>query len=137
MRYLLDTNILSELTKPSPSERLTQWLEEHEWNSAVSAVTIGELVRGVEILPQGKKKNRLVQHIRFFQEDYRDRVLAFDEWVAVTWGRHCAKVHAAGLPLATLDSQIAATAVHYELEVATRNEAHFPLVGTFNPFAET
>ena len=54
MRYLLDTNILSELTKPSPLELLVEWLEEHEGDSALSAITIGELVRGVETLPQGK-----------------------------------------------------------------------------------
>ena len=53
MKYLLDTNILSELTKPSPSELLVEWLDEHEGDSAMSAVTIGELVRAVEALPQG------------------------------------------------------------------------------------
>ncbi len=135
MKYLLDTNILSELTKPSPLKLLVEWLEEHEGDSAISAVTIGELVRGVEALPQGKKRNLLLRHVRFFQEDYRDRVLSFDEWVAVTWGQYSTRVRAAKLPLTILDSQIAATAVHYELEVVTGNVAHFPLVETFNPFA--
>jgi len=136
VRFLLDTNVLSELTKPSPSLRLVEWVRENQDASAISAITIGELMRGVESLPERKKQNRLRVAVRFFLQDYRDRVLAFDEWVAATWGRHCARVRAAGLPLSVLDSQIAATALHYELQVATANTAHFPLVATINPFRD-
>ncbi|MBI2928475.1 MAG: type II toxin-antitoxin system VapC family toxin [Verrucomicrobia bacterium] len=136
MRFLLDTNVLSELTKPSPSPRLVEWVGENQDASAISTITIGELIRGVEYLPDGKKKNRLRTAVRFFLQDYRDRLLAFDEWVAATWGRHCARVRAAGLPLSILDSQIAATALHYELQVVTANAAHFPLVVTVNPFRD-
>jgi len=134
VKYLLDTNILSELTKPAPLARVVSWVNENQGESAFSAITLGELKRGVEFLTDGRKKNALRRAVQFFHQDYTDRVLAFDEWVAATWARYCGNVKRAGFTITVLDSQIAATAVHYELHVVTANANHFPLVGVVNPF---
>ena len=59
MKWLLDTNTLSELTKPQPYSGLSEWLEANEAESALSSISIGEMVLGIERLPEGKKRRRL------------------------------------------------------------------------------
>jgi predicted nucleic acid-binding protein len=86
VKWLLDTNTLSELTKPAPATKLLDWLEANEATTAISAVTIGELVNGIERLPDGKKRRTLERALRFLREDYAGRILDFTEGTAVEWG---------------------------------------------------
>lgn len=125
MNWLLDTNTLSELTKPSPFASLLDWLETHEPETAISAISVGEMVAGIEHLPEGKRRRSLERALKFLREDYAGKILDFTAGVAVEWGRLVATARKQGHNLSALDSQIEATAVHYGLMVVTRNEKDF------------
>ena len=125
MKFLLDTNALSELTKPTPSPGLLEWLEVNESESAISAVTVGEMVLGIERMPDGKRRRSLEHTLKFLREDFSGKILDFSEGVAVEWGKLVAEAQQHGKILSVLDSQIEATAVHYGLTVVTRNEKDF------------
>ena len=133
MSYLLDTNTISELSKERPNSNVVAWVRRNHLDCFLSAVTIGELVKGIELLPEGKKRRRLSRELRFLQEDYRDRILPYDELSAVEWGRlyAAAKMQNRLLPLE--DSLIEATALSHELTVATRNTGDFFRVDTVDP----
>ena len=133
MKWLLDTNTLSELTKPQPSSAVLDWLETNEAESALSTISLGEMVLGIERLPESKKRRRLERSLRFLRQDYAGKVLDFNEGVAVEWGKLVASAARQGRNLSVLDSQIEATAVHFGLTVVTRNAADF-LNPTFNPW---
>lgn len=125
MKFLLDTNALSELTKPAPSENLLDWLEANESESAISAITVGEMVLGIERMPDSKRRRSLEHALKFLREDFSGKILDFSEGVAVEWGKLVAEASQHGKNLSVLDSQIEATAVHYGLTVVTRNEKDF------------
>jgi toxin FitB len=133
VKWLLDTNTLSELTKPQPFPDLLQWLEANEVASALSAISIGELTLGIERLAEGKKRRVLERAFRFLRQDYAGKVLDFTDGVAVEWGRLVAQARREGRNVAVLDSQIEATAVHFGLTVVTRNSRDF-LHPVFNPW---
>jgi predicted nucleic acid-binding protein len=133
VKWLLDTNTISELTKLAPAAQLLDWLEANEADTAISAITIGEMVVGVERMPGGKKRRELERALKFLREDYAGRILDFTEGVAVEWGRLVAEAQKRGRTLSVLDSQIEATAIHYGLTVATRNGDDF-FQPVFNPW---
>ena len=128
MKFLLDTNALSELTKPEPFAPLLEWLEVNESETAISAVTIGEMALGIERLAESKRRRTLARTLGFLRADYGGKILDFTEGVAVEWARLVAAAQKCGRNLSVLDSQIEATAVHFGLTVVTRNEKDF-----FNP----
>lgn len=134
MTYLLDTNVLSEGMRPLPDERVVRWLDEHQEDAAISALTLAELARGAEAVRDGKRKNELLRLLRFMQEDFADAVLPFDEVVAWEWARYCRRGGEEGWSLTVMDSLIAATALAYGLTVVTRNGRDFPGVPVLNPF---
>ena len=133
MKWLLDTNALSELTKPAPFPGLLDWLEENEAGTTISSISVGEMVLGVEHLPDGKRKRTLEKALRFLREDYAGKILDFTEGAAVEWGRLVAEARRHGRNLSVLDSQIEATAIHFGLTVVTRNSADF-FHPVFNPW---
>jgi predicted nucleic acid-binding protein len=135
VKWLLDTNTLSELTKPQPLPRLLEWLEANESESALSTISIGEMILGIERLPDGKKRRRLERALKFLREDYAGKILDFSEGVAVEWGRLVAEARRDGRNLSILDSQIEATAIHFGLTVVTRNHADF-YHPVFNPWEQ-
>jgi predicted nucleic acid-binding protein len=83
--YLLDTNAVSEIMKPEPEPSVFSWLEEHEHDCFVSAISIGEIERGIALLPTGRKKSRLQELYRDFSQGMEGRVLSFDAAVARRW----------------------------------------------------
>ena len=125
MKWLLDTNTLSELTKPQPHPGVLAWLEANEAESALSSITIGEMILGIERLADGKKRRRLERALKFLREDYAGKILDFTEGAAGEWGRLVAQAQKEGRNLSILDSQIEAIAVHFGLTVVTRNRADF------------
>lgn len=133
MKWLLDTNTLSELTKAEPDPGLLEWLEANEAESGLSSISVGEMVLGIERLPEGKKRRRLERALKFLREDYAGKILDFSEGTAVEWGRLVAQAQGQGRNLSVLDSQIEAIAVHFGLTVVTRNGADFFHV-VFNPW---
>lgn len=136
MKYLLDTNVLSEGMRPVPDPQVLQWLDAHQEESAISALTLAELARGVEALPDGKRKSELHRLLSFMQEDFGDAILPFDEPVAWEWARYCQRTTSEGVLPGVMDSLIAATAITYGLTVVTRNTSDFPGVKLLDPFLE-
>jgi toxin FitB len=141
MKYLLDSNLVSEPAKPRPDPAVIRWLDTHELDCAVSAITMAELRYGIERLPEGKRRRQLERDFAYLRQDLGNRVLAFDEAEAVEWGRYAAKLERelgrdAQRKIGIKDSQIAATALAHRLVVVTRNTEHFPGVDTLNPFSD-
>ena len=137
MNYLLDTCVLSELVKPLPHPAVIDWLTDTASDRLfLSAMTIGELRKGVLKLPESKKKVRLTHWLTALMTEYHDRILPIDILVSEQWGMMQATAEQAGTPLAVIDGLIAATALTHHLTVVTRNEQDFrpsnaPL---FNPW---
>ncbi len=134
MKWLLDTSTLSEVTKANPSSEVLEWLDTNETDLAISAITIGEMVAGLEQMSESKRRRSLARALKFLREDYAGKILDFTEGAAVEWGRLLAQAKKAGRNLPVLDSQIEATAIHFGLVVVTRNTKDFfhPI---FNPWA--
>lgn len=139
MRYLLDSNIVSEPAKPKPDPAVIAWLNSHELECAVSTITLAELRYGIERLPDGKRRRQFEREFAFLRHDLGSRVLAFDEIEATEWGRYAARLERelgrdAQRKVGIKDSQIAAIALAHRLTVVTRNTDHFPGVDSLNPF---
>ena len=136
MSYLVDTNILSEPVKPKPDAKVVAWLRENESALYVSTITIGEIRRGIERLRSGRRKTQLRAWLMALCHCMKGRVLSFNTSTAHVWGQLKAKWDGAGIPVASLDSQIAATAQRHELIIVTRNTADFAKTGVklLNPF---
>ena len=135
MSYLLDTNVVSELVKRRPSSAVTAWFETiPDAALHLSVISLGEIRQGVEALRNGAKKERL----RLWLEQdlpawFEDRLLPVSATVADRWGRLLAD---AGRPIPAIDSLLAATALHHELRLVTRNvrDFRFPGLEVVNPW---
>jgi predicted nucleic acid-binding protein len=136
VNYVADTNVVSELVKPRRAETVVAWFETHRSRIYVSALTIGELRRGIERLPPGKKQTELRIWLAEFCDDLGGRLLAVNASTAHVWGQLKARWETAGIGIPAVDGQIAATAHRYGYTVATRNVADFRGTGVkvFNPF---
>jgi len=132
--YLLDTNAISEIMKPAPEPAVFSWLEEHEPDCFVSAISIGEIERGIALLPAGRKKSYLQELYQDFSEGMEGRVLSFDVVIARRWAHLTSTARRKGRTLSLLDSMIEATALHWNLSVVTRNVSDFVEAPTFNPW---
>jgi predicted nucleic acid-binding protein len=69
VNWLLDTNTISELAKPEPASHLLDWLEAHELQTAISVISIGEMVAGLEEMPETKRRRSLERNLKFLRED--------------------------------------------------------------------
>ncbi len=139
MRYVLDTNIVSEITKPQPDAQCVAWLTRHATDCCLTTITLAEMRFGVERLPEGKRRRELSRKYDFFRQDFRDWILDFDEAAATEFGRYAAEYEAMrgsrGLQDADIrDLQIAAIARSEGWAVATHNSKHFPFIDTVDPF---
>jgi len=139
VKYLLDTNVVSELTKKQPDARCVAWVLKNGNECCISSVTLAELCYGVARLPDGKRRNELRQALRFLLEDYQGRFLDFDCQAATEWGRYAAELEQTfgadwWKTFDFRDTQNAAIAREYGLTVATRNTRHFPGCDTINPW---
>ena len=123
MKYLVDANVLSEPTKPTPDPRVVAWLRAHEADLAVDPVILGELRFGILILPKGRKRTSLE---RWFDAGVgRLHCLPWDADTGLKWAELLARLRTTGKAMPIKDSLIAATAAVHGLEVATRNRADF------------
>lgn len=136
MKFLADTNVLSESQRKVPSLKVIQWLNSHEAQLYTSTVVIAEIVFGIEELPTGPKRARLETWLRETLRILHGRVLAPNVRVALEWGRMAAEAKARRRPLPFRDSLIAATARRYQLVIATHNMRDFAEAGVkvINPF---
>jgi predicted nucleic acid-binding protein len=137
-RYLIDTNIVSEATKPDPSAAVADWLTaQADADLFIAALTLAEIWRGILQTSPGRKRRDLERW--FAGEDgpprlFADRILPFGEPEAIVWARIMADAKAAGRPRSALDMIIAATAITNAAVVATANERDFRgVVDILNP----
>ena len=136
--FLLDTNIPSELIRTRPEPRVEKWVfAQDEQSLHLSVVSIGELRRGLVVLPAGKRRSELE---RWFENDlvprFQGRILPVTQSIADRWGVLDGECQLKGAPLNTADGMIAATAVEHDLTVVTRNVRDFAGLGVqiFNPW---
>jgi toxin FitB len=139
MRYVLDSNVVSEATKVKPDSRCVDWLRTHAVDCCLTTISLAEMRYGIERLPQGKRKRTLARHYDFLRQDYKEWILDFDEHAANEFGRYVAEYEAARGTQAVeaadvRDLQIAAIARSQGWTIATRNVSDFPFVETVNPF---
>jgi hypothetical protein len=137
MRYLLDTNIISNITKPDPSESLLAWMsDQNDEDLFIASLTVAEIRRGVLEKPAGKRRDQL--EVWFSGPDgpqalFAGRVLPFDENAGLVWARLMADGKAQGRPRSALDTIIAAVAEAHGCTVVTDNEKDFDGVEIVNP----
>lgn len=123
MNYLLDTCLISELSKSKPDKKVVDWvLSENETGFYVSVITFGELHKGIEKLPESKKKEELRIWIEGELKDrFQNRIIGIDMRVSILWGKIQCVAEKKGKPMPAIDSLIAATGIAYDLIVVTRN----------------
>lgn len=136
MSFLVDTNVFSEPARPKPDAYVVRWLRENEGSLYVSTLTIGEIRRGIEKLPDGKRKTQLRDWLESLCDCMKGRILSFNTSTAHVWGQLKANWDKTGNSLPSLDSQIAATAHRHALTIVTRNVRDFKNAGikVINPF---
>jgi toxin FitB len=136
--FLLDTNCISEVVRPHPEPRVVEWMEAtDEQLLYLSVLTLGEIRRGVASLQQGRRRAQLEAWLALMLPGrFADRVLSVDAQVADRWGLLTADAKRRGRPLATVDALLAATALHHNLTLVSRNVADFAgtLVPVLNPW---
>lgn len=127
MAVLLDTNVVSELLRPSPNLAVEGWVAGRQAADLYfSAVGEAELRYGVAVLPAGPRRDALALAIEaILREDLEDRILPFDSAAAREYADIAASRRAAGRPVAPADCQIAAIARSRDLTIATRNIRDF------------
>ena len=128
---VLDTNVLSELMRQTPAERVVQWMEPQANSSLfTTTVTQAEILYGVTLLPAGKRKEGLAAAVdEMFEHDFKGRVLPFDGPAAISFSEICADRTRLGRPISQFDAQIAAIARSRGAALATRNTSDFEECG--------
>jgi toxin FitB len=131
VNFLLDTNVISEWVRPQPDRNVIAWTAELDEDRVfISVISFAEIRRGVEMLPNGRKRERLAA---WLAEDlparFEQRVLDIDLRVAETWGTLLARGQKIGLTIGSMDAFIAATARAHGLTLATRNIKDFQRLG--------
>ena len=124
MRFLLDTNVISEPFKRSPEARVVQWLaEQSPLDLCISVLTLGELTMGFEQVPAGERRDELQRWVtQELPRRFVGRLLHVDELIGRVWGRMSAEGRANGRDLPAIDGLLLATCQVHGLIFVTRNE---------------
>lgn len=136
--FLLDTNVISELVKAKPEPRVADWIENIDESLLyLSVLTLGEIRKGITSLRDGARRVSLEAWLdRDLVLRFSDRILSIDLDVADRWGRIAGTAAERKKPLPVVDGLLAATALHYDLTLVTRNIADIfgSGVAMFNPW---
>lgn len=124
---ILDTNVLSELMRPTPAVQVSEWVAKTPPTQLfTTSITEAEILLGIELLPQGKRRQGLLRAAEdMFNEDLEGRVLGFESEAARPFAQIAAHRRSLGKPISHADAQIAAIARLRGAQVATRNVADF------------
>jgi predicted nucleic acid-binding protein len=127
VNYLLDTNCISEPTRDRPELRVLSWLDAvDESQLYLSVLTVGEIRKGASTLPNGRHRSELEVWLeREVKVRFSGRILPVDEDIAERWGWLAAEAKMRGRPLPVIDGLLAATALHYNLVLVSRNVSDF------------
>jgi toxin FitB len=136
--FLLDTNVISDLIRPRPEPKVTAWIEAtSESLLYLSVLTLGEIRKGITSLRDSPRRVVLEAWLGSdLAVRFANRILPVDESVADRWGRIAADSAAEGSPLSVIDGLLAATALHHNLTLVSRNVKDFATtrVPLFNPW---
>ncbi|MCL7454411.1 MAG: type II toxin-antitoxin system VapC family toxin [Anaerolineae bacterium] len=138
MTFLLDTCVISELVAKQPNPRVVRWVDSIDEDKLfLSAITIGEIKRGIEKLADSSRRSALAE---WLEGDllirFTDRILPIDIPVVLVWGQLTAELEKQGRRMPAIDSLIAATCLQGGLDLVTRNESDFAHSGVtiINPW---
>jgi predicted nucleic acid-binding protein len=136
MMYLADTDLICEPRQKGPNPSVLAWLRAHDHELFLSAITVGEIKKGIELYPESRKKTELTAWLAGLLEDFQGFVLPYSEAEALAWGKLYAAAQKAGRKPPGFDSLNAAIALHHKLTLATRNETDYAGTGVkiFNPW---
>ncbi|GHV83789.1 ribonuclease VapC [Spirochaetia bacterium] len=138
MNNLIDTNVISELGKKTPNACILEFLRTLPQDSLyLSVITIGEIVKGIEKTDDAKKKNRLLSWFAQVRAWFEGHIIYIDEGIMTKWGKFVAN-HNRTLPI--MDSFLAATCLHQNLRLVTRNIKDFAGINELsivNPWDES
>lgn len=127
---LLDTCVVSESLKPEPDPQVMAWVDSlAEDEVFLPALVLGELRKGVDLLPPGNRRSALVLWLDQLEQRFQGRILPFDAKVATCWGSLMVRLSREGRPMPALDAQIAAHALAAGGVLATRNVDDFASSG--------
>ncbi len=136
---VLDTNVISEMTKPQPSDTVRGWLDKQLSETLyLTSITIAELGYGVACLPAGRRRTALEDALIRTAEVFAGRILDFDLSAGLCYARLAATARQSGTGFPIADGYIAAIAAHHGFTVATRDTSPFQAGGvpTINPWEQ-
>ena len=136
--FLLDTNVLSELLRPRSDAGVVRWIEDAEESLLfLSVLTLGEIRKGIMALAAGARRTRLESWLHLdLRSRFENRILAIDVAIADRWGTIAGLAAASGKPVPVVDGLLAATALHHNLTLVTRNASDMAVTGVrvLNPW---
>jgi len=136
--FLLDTNVISELVKPRPEARVVGWIDGIDESLLyLSVLTLAEIRKGVAALPRSARRTALEAWLESeLRLRFSHRILVIDEQVADRWGFLAGNAQKHGHQLPVIDGLLAATAIHHNLTLVTRNTGDTASTGVslFNPW---
>ena len=129
--FLLDTNVISELARPKPDRNVVRWLDAvDEELLFLSVLTVGELRKGITTLSDPVRKTLLESWlVGDVLVRFEGRILPIEQAVAERWGQLSGTLAKRGSPLPVIDGLLAATAMHHNLTLVTRNTRDVALTG--------
>jgi tRNA(fMet)-specific endonuclease VapC len=138
MKYLLDTCVISELVAKKPNPRVLEWIDSIDADGVyISVITVGEITKGIEKLPNTKRKKELIDWLENeLLIRFQDNLIELDVNILIQWGKLNQRLEISGQRAPAIDSLIAATALEHELILVTRNESDFVETGVeiLNPW---
>ncbi len=137
--FLLDTNVISELTRPVPVRTVTGWLESVDESLLfLSVLTLGEIRKGIRMLDSGERRARLEAWLqRDLPARFSGRLLPIDAPISDRWGALAGDAQRRGTPIPVIDGLLIATSMRHGLTIVTRHVKDFAghVVDTLNPWA--
>lgn len=130
MRLLLDTCVISEMRKTDANSSVKKLINEtDESDMFISVISLGEIVKGISLLQEGKRKKELLSWIAGLERHFADRILEIDQEIAHIWGEITARAQRSGKTVPACDGLIAAIALRHGLHLVTRNGEDFKPTG--------